>query len=83
MARGWESKSVEEQIEAAQSRPLRGVRQDTELSAAQMSLVREKENLTLSRTRVLHERETSKNPRYVRLLECELKVLEDKLRKLH
>ena len=83
MARGWESKSVEEQIELAQSRPLRGVRQGIGLSAAQISLVREKENLTLSRTRVLRERETSKNPRYVRLLDCELKVLEDKLQKLN
>jgi hypothetical protein len=82
MARGWESKSVEEQIESAQSRP-RGMRQGIGLSAAQISLVREKENLTLSRTRVLRERETSKNPRYVRLLDCELKVLEDRLRKLN
>jgi hypothetical protein len=81
MARGWESKSVEEQIELAQSRPLRGKRQGVGLSAAQISLVREKENLTLSRTRVLRERETSKNPRYVQLLDSELKVLEDKLRK--
>ena len=83
MARGWESKSVEEQIELAQSRPLRGVRQGIGLSAAQISLVREKENLTLSRTRVLHEMESSKNPRYVQLLIRELKVLEEKLRNLN
>jgi hypothetical protein len=83
MARGWESKSVEEQIESAQSRPLRGMRQGIALSAAQISLMREKENLTLSRTRVLRERETSKNPRYMRLLDRELKVLEDRLRKLN
>ena len=83
MARGWESKSVEEQIESAQSRPLRGMRQGIGLSAAQISLVREKENLTLSRTRVLRERETSTNPRYMRLLDRELKVLEDRLRKLN
>jgi hypothetical protein len=83
MARGWESKSVEEQIESAQSRPARGMRQGIALSAAQISLVREKENLTLSRTRVLHEIESSKNPRYVKLLNRELKVLEDRLRKLH
>ena len=83
MARGWESKSVEEQIESAQSRPPRGMRQGIALTAAQISLVREKENLTLSRTRVLHELKTSKNPRYMRLLNCELKVLEDKIRKLN
>ena len=82
MARGWESKSVEEQIEAAQARPLRAMRPAIELSAVQLSLVREKENLTLSRTRVLHEIETSQNPRYLQLLNRELKVLEEKLRKL-
>src|SRR3981081_1935828 len=73
MARGWESKSVEEQIESAQSRPARGMRVGIELNAAQISLVREKENLMLSRTRVLHEIESSKNPRYVKLLNRELK----------
>ena len=83
MARGWESKSVEEQIESAQSRPARGMRVGIELNAAQISLVREKENLMLSRTRVLHEIESSKNPRYVKLLNRELKVLEDRLRKLN
>ncbi len=81
MARGWESKSVESQIESAQSRPSR-VR-GTELSATQIKVVREKENIRLSRTRVLHELETSKNPRYVELLNRELKVLEEKLRKLN
>lgn len=83
MARGWESKSVEEQIESAQSRSPRGMRTGIELNAAQISLVRERENLTLSRTRVLHEIESSKNPRYVRLLNRELKVLEERLRKLN
>jgi len=55
----------------------------TELSATQIKVVREKENIRLSRTRVLHELETSKNPRYVELLNRELKVLEEKLRKLN
>ena len=82
MARGWESKSVEEQIESAQSRPARGMRAGIELSAAQVSLVREKENLTLSRTRVLHQIESSQNPRYLQLLKRELKVLQEKLCKL-
>ena len=80
MARGWESKSVEAQMEAAQSRPFRVM--GSELSAAQITLVREKENILLSRTRVVRELETSKNPRYVQLLNRELKVLEEKLRKM-
>ena len=80
MARGWESKSVEAQIESAQSRPPRVT--GSGLSAAQVMLVREREIVMLSRTRVLHELETSKNPRYVKLLNRELKVLEEKLCKL-
>ena len=82
MARGWESKSVEEQIESAKSRSPRAMRAAVGLSATQIILVRERENLMLSRTRVLHEIESSKNPRYVQLLNRELKVLEEKLRKL-
>lgn len=78
MARGWESKSVEAQMEMAQSRSPRAT--GPALNTAQISLVREKENTMLSRTRVLRELETSKNPRYVRLLNQELKVLEEKLR---
>ncbi len=81
MARGWESKSVESQIEAAQSRLPRVT--GPEPSAAQIKLVRERENIGLSRTRVLHELETSKNPRYVQLLKRELKVLDEKLRRLN
>jgi hypothetical protein len=83
MARGWESKSVESQIESAQSRPLRGTGAGIALSAAQIKLVRQRENVALSRTRVLHELETSKNPRYVKLLRRELQVLEDMLRNLN
>ena len=81
MARGWESKSVESQIEAAQSRPPRAT--GREPSAAQIKLVRERENIVLSRTRVLHELESSKNPRYLQLLKRELKVLDEKLRRLN
>ena len=74
MARGWESKSVESQIESAQSRPRPRVGKPP--SASQITIMREKENLTLSRTRVLRELESSKNPRYVDLLTRELKALE-------
>ena len=81
MARGWESKSVESQIEAAQSRMPRVT--GHEPSAVQIKLVRERENIVLSRTRVLHELESSKNPRYVQMLKRELKVLDEKLRHLN
>jgi hypothetical protein len=81
MARGWESKSVESQIEFAQSRLPRAVGEPP--SASQINKIREKENLTLSRTRVVRELETSKNPRYLRLLTRELKALEKRLDKLN
>ena len=61
MARGWESKSVEAQIESAESRSPKATGDG--LTAAQITQVRERENILLSRTRVLRELETSKNPR--------------------
>lgn len=81
MARGWESKSIEDQIESAQSRPQRVT--GTPLTADQIKVIREKENLMLSRTRVQRELETSKNPRYVQLLTRELKTLDSRIRSLN
>ena len=80
MARGWESKSVESQIESAQSRlrPAAG----KSPSASQITRMREREILALSRTRVLRELEATKNPRYAQLLTRELKALEKRLRSL-
>jgi hypothetical protein len=83
MARGWESKSVEAQIESAEERLSRRLSGAVALTAAEIELSRKRENLQLSRTRVLHELETSKNPRYVRLLNRELVVLDEKLRNLN
>jgi hypothetical protein len=81
MARGWESKSVEMQIEATQSR-LSGVLGEGR-SAQEIVLIREKESLRLSRIRVVRELETSKNPRYLQLLTLELKALDAKIGKLN
>lgn len=81
MARGWESKSVEEQIESAQWRAPRGVSQAGP-SVVDIELVRKRENLALSRTRILHELETSRNPRYVTLLNRELAALDERLLQL-
>ena len=80
MARGWESKSVEEQIDAAQSRAPKP--KGDPPSAAQIKVMRERENILLSRTRVMRELASSKNPRYVNLLNRELKSLEENLRRL-
>jgi molecular chaperone GrpE (heat shock protein) len=77
MARGWESKSVEDQIEAAESR--RVARIDKQLNAVEDAKAREREQLQLSRTRVLHDIEHANNPRYQDILRGALKHLDDKL----
>ena len=79
MARGWESKSVEAQIESADSK------NDTaqqELTPEQIATLRAKENLELSRTRVTRELESSSNPRYREILRKGLADLETKLAQL-
>jgi len=80
MARGWESKSVESQIESAEKQmhpPL-----DQNIPAEQLELIRRKEGLMLSRTRVLRELETSRNPRYRSLMEKALADLNSELSRL-
>ena len=78
MARGWESKSVEAQIEesAATKKPAARAH---ELSPTQITMLRERENLELSRTRVKREMATSTNPRYQEILKKALADLESKL----
>jgi len=80
MARGWESKSVESQIESAETqiRPT----PDERISAEELELLRKKESLKLSRTRVLRELETSQNPRYRNLMEKALADLNRELSRL-
>ena len=67
MARGWESKSVEAQIDAAESRhsAVPGKVQTPE----EIEKVRKRESLLLSRKRVSRELEDARNPRYRALLE--------------
>jgi len=77
MARGWESKDVESQVEAAEERAR--LAKLTKLSAQETARDRERESLQLSRKRVLHDIETSQNPGYRATLEAALKHLDDKL----
>ena len=77
VARGWESKSVEaQQAEAtdksANTRP--------KMSPEEAARWREKENLRLSRQRVLQELAASQNPRHRKLLEESLADLDQKLK---
>lgn len=64
MARGWESKSVTAQMEEADSEPSNSGL----LSAAERQTTFKKNDLQLSRKRVLQQLETSSNERYSELL---------------
>ncbi len=77
MARGWESKSVESQIDAAQS--ARHVAGAMGPDPAYVELLRRKEILVLSRTRVVRELEHSQNARYRKMLNCALADLDAQL----
>jgi hypothetical protein len=77
MARGWESKSVESQIEAAESR--RAALRQAPLTAEQLRVERERESLQLSRARVRKDLETATHPRRREQLESALRHLDQKL----
>jgi len=76
MARGWESKSVEEQQSEASNK---AANPRPKMSAQEAARWREKENLRLSRQRVLQELAASQNPRHRKLLEDSLADLDKKL----
>ncbi len=81
MARGWESKAVESQIEAAEERAARS--KAIHVSAEQLRLQRERESLELSRTRVLQDLASANNPKYRDLLQRSLQFLDEKLQALN
>lgn len=76
MARGWESKSVESQIEAVADRHTTPI---PERRPEELALERERESLELSRTRVLQDLAVANNPKYRELLERSLNFLNEKL----
>jgi molecular chaperone GrpE (heat shock protein) len=81
MARGWESKAVESQIEAAESRGSRS--RQAQLNAEQLRMERERESIELSRTRVLQDLAAASNPKYRDLLNRSLQYLDEKLKALN
>jgi|SRR6476661_1585743 hypothetical protein len=78
MARGWESKSVESQIESA-AEFRKAAAASAQVTAEQITRERERETLQLSRTRVLHDLQMATNVRYREQLEAALRHLETKL----
>jgi hypothetical protein len=80
MARGWESKSVEAQIDMAGHRS--AVAHAKVISQETLDLVRKKESLQMSRIRVVRDLENAQNPRYKAVLSKALAELDAQLRTL-
>ncbi len=88
MARGWESKSVEDQVQqseaAAATAPAKDGKEPKDkhkrqLTAAQIELHRQREVLILSRVRVQQNLKVSSNPRYTEQLNRALADIEVQL----
>jgi len=79
VARGWESKSVEEQIEAANERRKKP---EITLTPEQIEAERKRDSLLLQRTRILRDLEASTNERYRKTLQEGLAFLESQLKAL-
>ena len=79
MARGWESKAVESQIDSAEERASQAKR--VQFTADQVARERERESIELSRTRILDQLSTAQNPKYREQLEQSLEFLNAKLEK--
>jgi hypothetical protein len=77
MARGWESKSIESQIEDASRNP--ALTQATRLNEAERQQQLQLNNLMLSRTRILAEIQTACNARFREQLARELAYLDEKI----
>ena len=78
MARGWESKSVESQIEDAETAASRG----EPLTAEQREVRRKREGFELSRRRVVRELAETRSPSRRTSLEHALAFLDEEIGKL-
>ena len=77
MARGWQSKSVEAQIDMAETP--RPSRVSTAPSPESLELLRKKETILLSRTRVVRDLDNAQTPRYKAVLTKALADLDAQL----
>ena len=78
MARGWESKSVEDQIGDAQAR--KDALSKPLLSPGERERLTRKESLLLSRSQILSRLKLARNARYRAQLEAALAHLDEQLR---
>jgi len=77
MARGWESKDVESQVEAKKS--VSEPQGKGPKTAEQILREQERRGLLLSRTRILNDLQNAKNPNHIKSLEAALAHLDKKL----
>lgn len=80
MARGWESKSVELQMESSQSEGKETAKKRLTLEAAET--LRKKETLRLARAHLQQQMQASQHPRHREMLERALADLEKQLAEL-
>ena len=80
MARGWESKSVEEQIHAREDSS--NTSRKTELTPVERERLAKRESLLLARTRTLSAMESARDDRYRLQLQNALAHLDDQLGQL-
>jgi hypothetical protein len=78
MARGWESKSVEEQ-QAAATTPTESKQR---LTAEQVASNRQRQTLQLCRSRLRHQMQGAQNPLYRQMLEMALADLDLRIARL-
>jgi len=80
MARGWESKSVEEQVQEHQQKKEENTKK--QLTAEQLESRRKREVLLLSRSRVQKDLQASQNPRHRDQLNSALADLDSQIAEL-
>ena len=79
MARGWESKSIEEQISAAEDKEHARAKQAS--SAFQIERRKQKEGLLLERARIVRQMQGGHKRRYLESLERALAHVDEELSK--
>jgi hypothetical protein len=80
MARGWESKAVEGQVQEFESKENRA--QKRQLTQTQVEIRRQREIVLLSRARVERQLQSARDPRYREQLSRALADLDAQLSKL-
>ncbi len=83
VARGWESKAVEGQMEASAVVAPAQDSKDTKFTPEMQALQRKRQGIQLARKRVLQQLEVSSNERYTQMLNATLAELDSELSKLN